>query len=192
LRDLGYVEGQTIVLEFRSPATGAEQLPGYASELVRLNADVIIAIGPTAVRAARDATSVLPIVAMVPEIRNTVDLDVALGAGLTGGANALVVLSSPVVGATVNSKRIAAFVTSNRLPAISPFRSFTEVGGLMSYGPSILDVYRNTSTFADKILKGAKPADLPIEPPNRYELVRRKPQHRSGRAVSSAKSGRAG
>jgi putative tryptophan/tyrosine transport system substrate-binding protein len=248
LRDLGYVEGQTIVLEFRSPTTGAEQLPGYASELVRLNADVIIAIGPTAVRAARDATSVLPIVAMdletdpvatgfarslarpggnitglfmdselagkwlqllravvpkseivgvlwdsgtgsaqlatvkaaaqgiavkllVLEIRNAVDLDVALGAGLNGGANALVMLSSPVVGAAVNSKRIAVFATSNRLPAISPFRSFTDAGGLMSYGPSILDVYRNTSTFADKILKGAKPSDLPIEPPNKYELV---------------------
>jgi putative ABC transport system substrate-binding protein len=247
-RDLGYVEGQTIVLEFRSPTTGAEKLPGYASELVRLDADVIIAIGPTAVRAARDATSVLPIVAMdletdpvasgfarslgrpggnitglfmdselagkwlellravVPKIeivgvlwdsgtgsaqlatvkaaaqgitvkllvletRNAVDLDVALGAGLNGGANALVVLSSPVVGAAVNSKRIAVFATSNRLPAISPFRSFTEAGGLMSYGPSILDVYRNTSTFADKILKGALPSDLPIEPPNKYELV---------------------
>ena len=108
---------------------------------------------------------------LVLEIRNAVDLDVALGAGLSGGANALVVLSSPVVGATVNSKRIAVFATSNRLPAISPFRSFAEAGGLMSYGPSILDVYRNTSTFADKILKGAKPSDLPIEPPNKYELV---------------------
>ncbi len=248
LRDFGYVEGQTVVLEFRSPATEAERLPGYASDLVRLNADVIIAIGPTAVRAAKDATSVIPIVAMdletdpvasgfarslgrpggnitgifmdsalagkwlellraivpkneivgvlwdsgtgsaqlatvkaaaqgiavqllVLEVRNPVDLDVALGAGLRGGANALVVLSSPVVGATVNSKRIAAFATSNRLPAISPFRSFAEAGGLMSYGPSILDVYRNTSTFADKILKGAKPGDLPIEPPNKYELV---------------------
>ncbi len=248
LRDLGYAEGQTVVLEFRSPATGAEDLPEYASELVRLNADVIIAIGPAAVRASSDATSVIPIVAMdlgtdpvasgfarslgrpggnitglfmdsslagkwlelllvvvpkieiisvlwdpgtgpaqlatvkaaaqgiavqllVLEIRNAADLDVALAAGLRGGANALIVLSSPVVGATVNSKRIAAFATSNRLPAFSPFRSFAEAGGLMSYGPSILDVYRNTSTFADKILRGAKPGDLPIERPSKYALV---------------------
>jgi putative ABC transport system substrate-binding protein len=248
LRDLGYVEGQNIVLEFRSATGGPEQLPGYAAELVRLNADVIVAIGPPAVRAAKDATSVLPIVAMdletdpvasgfarslerpegnitglfmdtelvgkwlellravvpeiqnvgvlwdsgtgpaqlaavkaaaqgiavklqVLEIRNAVDLDATLGAGLNGDAKALMMLSSPVVGSTVNSKRIAVFAASNRLPAISPFRSFTEAGGLMSYGPSILDVYRSTSTFVDKILKGATPGDLPIERPNKSELV---------------------
>ena len=248
LRDLGYVEGQNIVLEFRSPTAGPEQLTAYAAELVRLNADVIVAIGPTAVQAATGATSVLPIVAMdletdpvasglvrslvrpggnitglfmdtelagkwlellrtaVPEIqnlgvlwdpgtgpaqltavktaaqgtamkvqvlemRNAVDLDVVLAAGLNGGAKALVILSSPLVGATVNSKRIAAFAASHRLPAISPFRSFAEAGGLMSYGPRILDVYRKTSTFVDRILKGAKPGDLPIEPPGKYELV---------------------
>ena len=68
---------------------------------------------------------------LVLETRNAADLDGALGAGLNGGANALVVLSSPVVGATVNSKHIAVFTTSNRLPAISPFRSFAEAGGLM-------------------------------------------------------------
>ncbi len=242
LRDLGYVEGQTVVLEFRSAAGGPEQLPGYAAELVRLDADVIVAIGPPALRAAKDATSMLPIVAMdletdpvadgyvrslgqpggnitglfmdtglagkwlellravVPEIQNVGvlwdsgtgsvqldalkaaaqgtavklqvleirsagDLDAALDAGSKGGAKALVILSSPLVGATVNSKRLAVFVAGNRLPAISPFRSFTEAGGLMSYGPNILDVYRNTSTFVDRILKGAKPGDLPIELP---------------------------
>ena len=107
----------------------------------------------------------------VLEIRNAADLDVALGAGMNGDAKALMILSSPLVGSTVNSKRIAVFAASNRLPAISPFRSFTEAGGLMSYGPSILDVYRNTSTFVDKILKGAKPGDLPIEQPTKFELV---------------------
>jgi putative ABC transport system substrate-binding protein len=248
LRDLGYAEGQNIVLEFRSPTGGLEQLPGHAAELVRLNADVIIAIGPTAVRAARDATSVLPIVAMdletdpvaagfarslgrpggnitglfmdpalpgkwlellravvpgiqdmgvlwdsgsgsaqviavktaaqgvtvklqVLEIRNAVDLEAVLGAGVNGGAKAFLVLSSPLVGSTVNSKRIAVFAASNRLPAISLFRSFAEAGGLMSYGPNILDVYRSTSPFVDKILKGAKPGDLPIAWPDKYELV---------------------
>jgi len=269
LRDLGYVEGQTIMLEFRSPATGSAQLAEYASELVRLNTDVIIAIGPTAVRAARDATSELPIVAMdletdpvasgfarslgrpggnitglfmdselagrwlgllraavskieivgllwdpgtgsaqlaavkataqgmdvkllVLETRNAADLDGALGAGLNGGANALVVLSSPVVGATANSKHIAVFTTSNRLPAISPFRSFAEAGGLMSYGPNILDVYRDTSTFADKILKGAKPSDLPIEPPSKYELlVNRKTADALGLSIPKSLEGQA-
>jgi putative ABC transport system substrate-binding protein len=250
LRDLGYVEGENIVLEFRSATGGAERLPGYAAEFVQQNADVLVAIGPSALRAANDATSRIPVVAMdletdpvasgyvrslrqpggnitglfmdtglagkwlellravVPEIRNVAvlwdsgtgsaqlaavkaaapgiavqlqvleirsagDLDAALDAGLKGAAKALMMLSSPVVGATVNSKRIAAFVASNRLPAISPFRSFTEAGGLMSYGPSILDVYRNTSTFVDKILKGAKPGDLPIELPKNDLVINR-------------------
>ncbi len=101
----------------------------------------------------------------VLEIRNAVDLDVALGAGLNSGANALIVLSSPLVGLTANSKRIAVFTVSNRFPAISPFRSFAEAGGLMSYGPGVLDVYVNTSTFVDNILKGVRLGDLPIELP---------------------------
>ena len=243
LGDLGYVEGRTIALEFRSAGAEANDLTDRAAELVRLDADVIVAIGPTAVRAAAGATSVLPIVAMdletdpvasgfarnlrrpggnvtglfmdadlagawlallravVPLVRNVgvlwdvqsgstqltavqaaarrvavdvrvletrsaADLDGALGAGLRGGAKALIVLSSPLAGLTANSKRIAVFAATNRLPAISPFRSFTEAGGLMSYGPNILDVYANTSTFVDKILKGASPGDLPIELPN--------------------------
>jgi putative tryptophan/tyrosine transport system substrate-binding protein len=248
LRDLGYIEAQNIALEFRSPTGGPEQLAIHAVGLVRLNPDVIIAIGPAAVRAARDATSVLPIVAMdletdpvasslarslerpggnitgmfmdtglaqkwlallraavpdiqnlgvlwdpgtgsaqltavktaaqgmaikvqVLEIRNASDLDVVLAAGFNGDAKALLILSSPVVGASVNSKRIAAFAASHGLPAISPFRSFAEAGGLMSLGPNILDVYRNTATFVDRILKGARPGDLPIEPPGKYEQV---------------------
>ena len=80
-------------------------------------------------------------------------------------------LSSPLVGATASWKRIATFATSIRLRAISPFRSFAEAGGLMSFGPSILEVYRNTSTFADKIIRGAEPDDLRIEPPDKNELV---------------------
>ncbi len=248
LRDLGYIESQNITLEFRSPTGGPEQLAVHAVELGRLNPDVIIAIGPAAVRAARDATSVLPIVAMdletdpvasrlvrslerpggnitgmfmdtglaqkwlallraavpdiqnlgvlwdpgtgsaqltavktaaqgmaikvrVLEIRSASDLDVVLAAGFNGDATALLILSSPLVGATVNSKRIAAFAASHALPAISPFRSFAEAGGLMSLGPNILDVYRNTATFVDRILKGATPGDLPIEPPGKYEQV---------------------
>jgi putative ABC transport system substrate-binding protein len=84
LRDHGYVEGQNIVLEFRSPTGGPEQLAAHAAELVRLNADVIIAIGPTAVRAAKDATSVLPIVAMDLET-DPVASGLAASAGRPGG-----------------------------------------------------------------------------------------------------------
>ena len=249
LRDLGYVEGQNFVLESRSATGGPEQLPGDAAELVRLNVDVIVAIGPAAVRAARDATSVLPIVAIdletdpvasgfarslgrpggnitglfldlpglagkwlgllreavpkiqnvgvlwdsgtgsaqlaavkaaalalvvtlqVLEVRNADDIDTALGAGLNMGAKALVMLSSPLTSVRVYSNRIVEFAANNRLPAISPFRIFTEAGGLMSYGPDQAEFYRRVAPLVDKILKGARPSDLPIELPNKFELV---------------------
>ena len=250
LRDLGYVEGQNMVLEFRSAIGGQDRLPGHAAELVRLKVDVIVAIGATAVRAAREATSTLPIVAydletdpvasgfarslarpggnitglfldlpglagkwlellreavpkiqnvgvllwdtgtgsaqlaalkdaakgltvnlQVMEFRNEDDLDTALSAGLNKGAKALVILTSPVSSSTVSTKRSVEFAASNRLPVISPFRSFTDAGGLMSYGPDQAELYRRVAPLVDKILKGAKPGDLPIERPNKFVLV---------------------
>jgi putative ABC transport system substrate-binding protein len=250
LRELGYVEGQNVVLEYRAAVGGQEQLPGHAAELVRLNVDVIYAIGPTAVRAARNATTVIPIVALdlesdpvesgfvrslgrpggnltglfldlpgltgkwlellreavprvkdvgvlwdagtgstqlaaltaaahrlaitlqVLEYRGPDDLDAALGTGLRGGAKALVMLSSPVLFSASSSKRVAAFATTHRLPAIAPTRRVPDAGGLMSYGPDLAgDLYRRAAPFVDKILKGAKPGDLPIERPKKFELV---------------------
>jgi len=250
LRDLGYVEGQNIVLEYRAAVGGQEQLPGHAAELVRRNVDVIYAIGPTAVLAARGATSVVPIVALdletdpvgsgwvrtlgrpggnitglfldlpgltgkwlellreavpgmqdvgvlwdtgtgpaqlaaikaaarrlaiklqVLEYRSPDDLDSALRAGLSGGAKSLVMLSSPILFSAGSSQRAAAFATTNRLPAIAPTRRIPESGGLMSYGPNLAgDLYRRAAPFVDRILKGAKPADLPIERPVKFELV---------------------
>jgi putative tryptophan/tyrosine transport system substrate-binding protein len=81
----------------------------------------------------------------------------------------LVLLSSPVV--SINSKQLAGLALQHRLPAISLFSSFARAGGLISYGPNLDDVIRETGVMAAKILKGAKPADLPAERPARFELI---------------------
>jgi putative ABC transport system substrate-binding protein len=88
---------------------------------------------------------------------------------LHAGSSALVALSSPIVSG--RSKSIAEFAMRNRLPAMSPFREFAESGGLMSYGPNLREFHLRAAIFVDKILRGAKAADLPIEQPTKFELV---------------------
>ena len=247
LRELGYTEGQNIVLELRSAGGNPEVLGGLAEELVKLNATILCAFGPAAVRAAVAATRAIPIVALdletdpvqagwaqslahpggnvtglfldlsaltgkwlellraaipalrriavlwdsttgpaqlnamkatarelhidvdVLEVRNTDDVDVALRAAVSGGSKAMAMLSSPIVRNT--SGQIAEFAMKNRLPAISPFRPFADFGGLMSYGPNLEDFFRRCATYVDKILKGARAGDLPIEQPIKFEFV---------------------
>jgi len=105
----------------------------------------------------------------VVEIRNTDDINTALYAVMRGGSKAMAMLSSPIV--RNSSKQIAEFTEKNQLPAISPFRPFADFGGLMSYGPDLDDFFRRCAIYVDKILTGAKPADLPIEQPTKFELV---------------------
>ena len=83
--------------------------------------------------------------------------------------HALLVLQSPLM--TLNSKKIVELALKQRLPGMYPTRQFAEEGGLMAYGPLIGDLYRRAATYVDKILKGAKPADLPIEQPTKFEFV---------------------
>ena len=248
LRDLGYVKGETIAFDVRFAATKLETLPNLAADLVRRNVDVILVSGPFAIRAVRDATSTIPIVALdyesdpveagfarsfaqpggnltgcfldqpgltgkwleliveaipgtrpiavlvdvttgpwqlaafrasaaklgikvqVHEIRSAAEVDSALAATVKNGSRALVQLSSPLFDGLL-AKRIADFTVKHRLPAISLFRRFAEGGGLMSYGPNQLDYSKRLSVYIDRILKGAKPADLPIEQPTKFELV---------------------
>jgi putative ABC transport system substrate-binding protein len=120
----------------------------------------------TAVKAAAQG---LAIDLHVLEVRSADDLDVALRAGLSAGPRALVLLSSPLV--STGSGQIAEFVMKNRLPAISPFRRFAEAGGLMSYGPDFDDFRHRAASYVDKILRGAKPGDLPIQQPTKFEMV---------------------
>jgi putative tryptophan/tyrosine transport system substrate-binding protein len=82
---------------------------------------------------------------------------------------ALMVIADPLV--SVNRDRIVAFAATNRLPAIYPYRTFVDAGGLMSYGADVADLTRRAATYVDRILKGAKPAELPIEQPTKFELV---------------------
>jgi ABC-type uncharacterized transport system substrate-binding protein len=248
LRELGYVERRNIVIEYRSAEGKPDRIPTLASELVRLKVDVIVTGGPTATRAAKEATSTIPIVmtqdsdpigtgfvaslarpggnitglsTLAPEISGkqlellkdivprlsrvaviwtstqpgnaqalketelaagtfgvrlqyldvliSKDIETAFRAASKGRAEAVLVLGGPVL----NSHRtqIADLAAKNRLPAIYDRREYVEAGGLMSYATSITDLDRRAATYVDKILKGAKPAGLPVEQPTKFEFI---------------------
>jgi putative tryptophan/tyrosine transport system substrate-binding protein len=246
LRELGYIEGKSIIIERRDPEARAEKYPELATELVRLKMDVIVTGGQTGARAAAKATKTIPIViaaggdpvrsglvaslarpggnvtgnttlspelstkglelikevlpkasrvailwnpegsvvafkeieAVAPslgltplslEIRRREDLEPSFGALSQRRADALLVIQGPVPSA--NRKRIVELVAKHRLPAMYWEKEFVEAGGLMSYGSDYTALYRRAATYVDKILKGTKPADLPVEVPTKFELV---------------------
>jgi len=248
LRDLGYVEGKNLMIESRFAQGNLDNLPAFAAELVRLNIDIIVAIGGPSVQAAKNATETIPIVMTnagdpieqgfiaslarpggnitglsslthdlagkrlellketLPklsrvaalwhpdtigstlnwketqlagrelglqlqslEVRSREDLDQAFRAAVKERTQALVVLRSPIV--AIQRMHIAELAIKNRLPAIYDDRVYVEAGGLMSYGTNQGDLYRRTAVYVDKILRGAKPADLPVEQPKRFEFV---------------------
>ena len=103
------------------------------------------------------------------EVRSAKDFDGAFEAVLKERAQALTTAASPVI--STNQQRIVAFAAKNRLPALYPYREVIEAGGLMFYGVSFSDLFRRAATYVDKILKGAKPADLPVEQPTKFEFV---------------------
>ena len=103
------------------------------------------------------------------EVRSAKDFDGAFEAVLKERAQALTTAASPVI--STNQQRIVAFAAKNRLPALYPYSEFIEAGGLMFYGVSFSDLFRRAATYVDKILKGAKPADLPVEQPMRFEFI---------------------
>jgi putative tryptophan/tyrosine transport system substrate-binding protein len=103
------------------------------------------------------------------EVDSVGKIDSAFSAMPKGRTQALLVVLSPLM--TLNSKRIVDLAVKSRLPAMYATRQFAEEGGLMAYGPNIGDLYRRAATYVDKILKGAKPADLPVEQPMKFELV---------------------
>jgi len=250
LRDLGWVEGRNIVIEYRWAEGRIDRLPVLAKELVQLKVDVIAA-GPTpAAIAARDATRAIPIVGIslaepvavglirslarpggnvtgttygvdtgifgkqlellkdvapkaarvavltnlanspsqplildsikatarslglqlqVLEARAPGEFDRAFAVMVSEGAGALHLPGDPMH--FLHRARLADLALKNRLPSMSTQWQWTEAGGLMSYGPSVPDMYRRSATYVDKILKGAKPADLPVEQPTKFELV---------------------
>jgi putative ABC transport system substrate-binding protein len=125
--------------------------------------------GPWQLAAAKDAAKRFGFDVEVLVVRDERDFDAELNDGLRRKPQALVLLSSPLVRA--RSAQEAEFCTRHKLPAISPFAEFAQAGGLMSYGPDIRDYYLRAATFVERILKGARPGDLPLEMPDNFRLA---------------------
>jgi ABC-type uncharacterized transport system substrate-binding protein len=166
LRKLGYLEGKNVSIVARYAMGDPGRIPEHAAELVRLKVDVILAPGTAVALAAKDATATIPIVfATVSD---------AVGSGLVAslsrpGAGALIVISSPMF--LDEAKRIADLAKKHRLPTIYTVNEYVEAGGLMNYGVSVPDLFRRAAVYVDKILRGAKPADLPVEQPTKFDFM---------------------
>ena len=248
LRELGYLEGKNIVIEHRSAEGKLDRLPALMSEIVRLKVDIIVSHGPTTTRAAKKATSTIPIVMaqdtdpigngfvaslarpggnitglssltadlsgkrlellkeILPKLsrvavfgtstnpgnnqsRNETelaadalgvklqyldvlvakDLEIAFQAAGRARADAVFVIRGPLL----NSQRaqVVQLAEKHRLPATYPTNEYVEAGGLMSYDANSNDLARRAATYVDKILKGAQPADLPVEQPIKFEFI---------------------
>jgi putative ABC transport system substrate-binding protein len=248
LRELGYVEGQNIILDERWAEGRVERLPDLVADLVRLKVDVLVVASTPGALAAKSATQTIPVVMVnvgdpvgsglvaslarpggnltglsllnpelhgkrlqllkevLPkvsrvavltnpgnqvhaafwreaqvaarklavqlqplELRGPEDFESAFTSAARGRAGAVLAFDDPL---TLGYKTwIVALAAKHRLPAMYGFREFPDVGGLMSYGPRSVDNYRRAATYVDKILKGTKPADLPVEQPMRFEFV---------------------
>ena len=248
LRELGYVEGQNIFIDYRWAEGRPDRFPALAGELIHLRVDVIVTYSNAAVAALQQATRTIPIVVAamgdpvgsgfvaslarpggnitgfsilaeelagkwvellreaVPkvsrvgvlavsqtpamrvlwteiqgaaralkvtpqrqEVAGPDEIEHAFASLIKGRAQGLIVLPHAVT--ITHRTQIVGLAAKNRLPGMYPFSLFVEAGGLMSYGTNLSDLYRRAATYVDKILKGAKPADLPIEQPTKFELV---------------------
>ena len=127
--------------------------------------------GPWQLAAAKAAAERIGINLQILEVTGLGDLDDALAAGIKGGSQALVELSSPLLNSNAPEEHVATFAIKHRLPTTSMFRSFAARGGLLAYGPNRRQYDPRLATYVDRILKGAKAADLPIEQPTVFELV---------------------
>jgi putative ABC transport system substrate-binding protein len=244
LRDLGWVEDRTVIIQYRRGEGRAERYAEIAAEFVRLKVDVIFTDGTATALAAKQTTSLIPIVfgvagdplgtglvaslarpggnvtglsnqaadlaakrlellrEIIPNLRRmrimaytgylgaqqevseiqaaarTLGVEVAvfeirraedIARGFEGHADALYVVGDSVMHA--NRVRLSTLALVARLPTIYVHRDYVEAGGLISYGANLADLFRNAAGYVDKILRGAKPADLPVEQPTKFDLV---------------------
>jgi putative ABC transport system substrate-binding protein len=247
LRDLGYIEGKNLVIDYRGAEGKLDRIPSLVNDLVQLNVDVLVVPIPSAIHAAKHATKTIPIVMVtgvdpvadglvhsfahpggnitglttlsaqlsgkrlellkevVPrlsrvgvlrdvdersgvfkeyeaaanalkiqiqllEVRGlNPDLEGAFQTAVKGRAGALITVTNANL--FLQQKRIANLAIKNRLPSLYQGSSWVEAGGLMSYSTDDLAIYRRAAVYVDKILKGAKPADLPVEQPTKFEFV---------------------
>jgi len=248
LRDLGYVEGENLIIERRDAEGQLERLPELAAQLVGLKVDVMVTWSVPGTSAAQRATSTIPIVMaeagdpvrtglvaslarpggnvtglstmssdiagkqlqllkeaapqisrvavlynptfpasvlgmreaqaagpalglaiLSMEVRTSDELEDQFAVMTSVHVDALLTLGDPFV--STHHRRILDFAAKSQLPASYRWREFVEAGGLMSYGPSLRDFFRRAATYVHKILQGAKPADLPVEQPTKFELV---------------------
>jgi len=249
LRDLGYIDGKNIVIEYRGAEGKLERIPGIVAELVQLKVDVLVVLIPQAIRAAKQATKTIPIVMVTqedPVAAGLIDSLARPGGNITGlatlqrdlsgkrlellaevvpGISRVGVLWNPNIPSMIigfkeyeaaarglkirlqslevrgsspdlegafqaavkarasavititntplfrNSKRITDLAIKNRLPSMYEGSAWVEAGGLMSYSANDLEAFRRAATYVDKILKGTKAADIPVEQPRTFELV---------------------
>jgi putative tryptophan/tyrosine transport system substrate-binding protein len=235
LHDLGYVQGQNLLIEYRSGAGKPDRLVEVADELVAANVDIIFAAGSEATNAARQKTTTIPIVMtstnpggnvtgvsllgpevagkrlelltdLIPgvtkitvlwnpndpgawfslretqiaaetlsanlqifEVRDVNAFEGAFLAATKEGSKALVLLPAPLM--SRNAARIADLAMAHRLPTLFYSEDSVKVGGLVSYGANLIAIYRRAAYFVDRILKGARPAELPVEQPTKFELA---------------------
>jgi putative ABC transport system substrate-binding protein len=127
------------------------------------------ATGPTQLKAIQEAAGPLAIQADISEVRTRSEFDQAFASANRQGVGAVLMLSSPLIGA--NGQLLADLAIQHHLPAITLFPDFARAGGLLAYGPNLLDMFRQAGNMTGKVLKGAKPAELPVERPTNFQLV---------------------
>jgi putative ABC transport system substrate-binding protein len=172
VRNLAQPGGNITGVFLDLPEVSGKQLQ-LLNEVIRPISRVAIlgdpALNAPQFRASESAARALGIQPQILEVRATKDLDAALEAASRGRANAVVLLSSPLV--FHHRAELGALVTKRRLPGVCLFVGFAEAGGLMAYGPSLLEAFRRAGTFVSRILQGAKPGGLPVERPEKFEFV---------------------
>ena len=197
LRRLGYVDGQNMVLHYRSADGRFERLPDLAGELVGLNVDVLVTVVTQATVAAKKGTDSIPIVMVAKQLellreilprasqvsalwnpanglrmveaRTADELGRAFGTIVRQRPQALLVMADPMLSS--QAPRIAEVAIKHRLPSVSSGRDSADGGLLVSYGPNFVDAYVRAAAYVDRILRGAKPADLPVEQGTKFDLV---------------------